>query len=93
MTQEKLNEAYKISQEIKLLDDLIGHLTIHKILPVAVTVKVSTFLPLVLFSGFGKTLKMKGDETELLLPKSIADKLLPMCVERRDELKKELENL
>lgn len=93
MTQEKLNEANKISQEINQLNELIEHLTIHKVLPVSVTVKVVTFLPLIVGASLGKIPQMKGDEPELLLPKAIADKLLPLCIERRDELKELLENL
>lgn len=93
MKKETLERANQISKEIGQLDELIGHFTIHKVLPIAVTVKVVTFLPLMIGASVGKIPKTNGDEPELLLPKAIADKLLPMCIERRDDLKKELENL
>lgn len=93
MSPETLEKANKISKEINQLNELIGHLTIHKVLPVAVTIKVVTFLPFIVGASIGKIPQMKGDEPELLLPKAIADKLLPMCIERRDELKELLEKL
>jgi hypothetical protein len=93
MSPETLEKANKISAEIKQLDELIGQLTCHKLLPVAITVKVITFLPLLIGIHQGKVPTYKGDEPELVVPKAVADKLLPLCIERRAELREILENL